>query len=623
MYKRIFLTLVMSTTLGLSSLLPLQAKPVQTFDTQSALYTVNEGLETFLNGEEMISFEDYESEVDKNAYLIARHNVEHVFLASGMGVHLDYAPYFLELADRKSNGFRSSGQALSFKLNQFRARAGLDSIPANMYPIYLPFSSGTPLINDMPKANQFGSDYKSLRWPTNSFNTTLDMSNIGFGIRAATLSAEDLMGKHRGRLLGRTPIDGFRGSLMTMIAINGLLALKKQFTYDGRLLKELPEDKETRLDQFYWPHQINVNLNRSVENIPAVPISFTVKDRQSHLHDLGSLLAATSEFYYYSDPLVYDNYDHVFRNDEDLTTSGALFDNRWHELAGELSRRIFKTIENMHFNEDQLVLVDRAEPGYKFDKISVKDSSMIISGLHIFRETFHDYPELRRHALKLIVNQANFLMDNMNNSFNGLFYDSYNLRTNVIKDMPVNDLETQAQGIYALALSYKASGDEKYLKAAQKATFALTKNFWNPVKKVFHSRADNRYTSTITASSYGAVLGALTSVILIADDDDWKKGLLSLLDAFTETLLERQLQLLPETEADSSENSALDEDEGGDEDDMDEDDGEDEDSSEDSELSPFEQRRLEVINIINEHPLIYRNHATILRPRLVIDLLED
>lgn len=499
---------LMAFSLLLSTPFMLQPTQAQTqrnehFDTAQAMYLANEEIKIFSCG---LPYKSLGSGIDADSYWYSLYNLGNLAMMSGMGIHLVHGPVGIMMSDQNKAMFPSPKDFMMSRVQHFMMRSGLKEMPKNMYPTYLPFSGGTPQFTQ--SINPF--DAATLRWDPASFDTTINMAALGQTVMKQVLWSEDFFSAHRGEQLGRTEMDGFRGGVLTAAGLNALMALKDQLAFDGSGFASVdPMTYDPMKGLRYFPHSVKPLLDSSMQGMPPMPMGFQVKDASSYLFDQSSLLWAASEFYFYSDSQVKDSYDRVFGEESE----GALFPTMPHMLAKGISSVLLKNLMAMHQDVHNMVLVDQARPGQKEKLVSTAGSGMLITALENTARAFHDEPMLKQMATKLLIAQADFILNKLQ-AADGRFYNGFNLDSQQPTNKIAFTLEAQGFAIKALTLAYRASGNESYKSAAWRGYKSLKKNFWQPKAEVFKGLDTDQKQTTLSAQSIAVTLGALRELAL-------------------------------------------------------------------------------------------------------------
>jgi len=261
----------------------------------------------------------------------------------------------------------------------------------------------------------------------------------------------------------------------------------------------------------YFPHAIRPKLMMK-PGMPPMPTGFEVVDKSSHLLDLASLLWGTSEFYFYSNPMVKDPFDAIFGDQGDHKTHGALFPLKPHMLAKGLSVVAFKDMMALHFDKSQGTFHSVGYPGGKRSgNIVTSDAGMALVALGNLARRVNDAPAMLKKKVMMAINaQARFLRSRLQDSDGG-FYNGYNIGEG--PDESNRTLESQGLAIRGLLAAYMVTGNRDDKDAAFKGYDYLNHRFWNSDVGVYRSELGAAI-STYTPKNVGATLGALRELAL-------------------------------------------------------------------------------------------------------------
>jgi hypothetical protein len=314
-------------------------------------------------------------------------------------------------------------------------------IPQNMYPISVPYISGSPELGqqaDITTVNgdeveaidangkaakvktvvpAYFRDYKSLAWDNRSFDKTLNPATIGAiflkevmwsqdflgGMHItesdeeveATSSKMDQDGKHS---LGVSAADGFNGMILTELSIDKLIILQDQLGFDGNTLgASFGPDYNPKNGVVYFPHKVAVieGQNNGVNSIN----SLKVTDSSSQLEDIWLTLWPVSEFYAYTDQRVANTaqnpaFTAVFdgkpfaaspKQNTDTNTKNNVKADDAFSLAGNISNLLFQNIAALHFNEKAGTFVTEFKDGKQGTEVKTFDAAYSLVALSIFQ----------------------------------------------------------------------------------------------------------------------------------------------------------------------------------------------------------------------------------------------
>ncbi|RJP19584.1 MAG: hypothetical protein C4520_12630 [Candidatus Abyssobacteria bacterium SURF_5] len=481
------------------------------FNTAKAAYAANE---LFLSGvpffEKITQLglptdKDLVTITSEDSFWYSRYGMSALQFESGMGLHL--------LQSRRTI-LQSEEEGISPKefydgfLARVQERTGLTSPPAGVYPVFAEFASGDPELTQLPNFQ----DYSTLRWNPQKFDKTISLGALGQALYNQTLWAEYFFGsKHGENLLGNDATEGYLGALLVAEAVNKMHFLISEAAFDGKKLGQVnPFSYEAKL--LYYPRQIAVDLSYP-DDAPPIPESYAVLDPTSTLFDQASLLLGASEFYYFSDPKVEDNWDAVFGS----PAEGALFPPEPHNSAKGLSGVVLKNIVAMHYNPVRQTFVSTWANGERGKTIAAADAGLVLVALKNTYTAFHDDEEIRQGARKMLERQAEFLFDYLQLPDGG-FANEYNLETSAHSEDP-RKLVTQALAIRGLLAAYAVTEDQKYQESAMSALNFMNEKLWSPDAKIYRSEEEAAL-SHLSPMDMGATLGALREVVLARKDED-------------------------------------------------------------------------------------------------------
>lgn len=479
------------------------------FNTANAAYAANE---FFLSG--VPFFEQITqlglptdnalmSITSEEAYWYSRYNMGALTMESGMGIHLMQSRHMILQAEEEGISTKEFYEGF---LERVRERTGQDAPPPGIYPIFVEFASGEPELTSLPDFR----DYNTLRWNPQKFDKIITPAALGQALYTQSLWAEYFFGsKHGENLLGNDAFEGYLGAVLVAEAVSKMHFLRAEAAYDGRKLGPVnPFAYEAKL--LYYPHQILVELSYP-EDGPPMPVSYHVIDPSSHLFDQASLLLGASEFYYFSDPKIEDNWDAVFGS----PAEGALFSPEPHNTAKGLAGVVLKNMIAMHFDERRQTFVSTWANGERGKNISALDAGLTLLALANAYHAFHDDEVMRQAARSMLEREAKFLSEYMQLPDGG-FVESYNVETSAQEKVP-RTLASQAMGIRGLLAAYQLTEDPSYMESALSALNFMNEKLWSVQAKMYRS-AENTGLSRYSPVDIGAALGALREVVLLRQD---------------------------------------------------------------------------------------------------------
>ncbi|MFQ5652525.1 MAG: hypothetical protein ACE5IY_21545 [bacterium] len=474
------------------------------------------------------------------AYWYSRYNLSILVGKSRMGIHLVHGPYLTYKAlKQKDNVFynRDRGERelanrevlLGQIIPMFLARTGFPRRFEDASPIMLEFASGDPTLpgkvdmnDDFEGGNgqpDFEDTYLTLRWNPGKIDKSIDMGGVGQTLLKQTLWMEYFFTQNHdaGRLLGNDAEEGFRGAMLNLMSVSKMMLLKSALFYDGKKLTGINPahyDPDEKLS--YLPHRLGVRLIQPGD-IPPRPEWFTVKDKSSQLFDQASMLWATSEYFYFSDPNVKDNWDHVFG--EDTPYDGSIMEQQFATaLSSGLSDVLLKNIEKMHWDDSRGSLVSEWHPGTgPGSTVSLLDAGVAMLALANYHRHLEYDSEVQKKAGRLLKAQADFLVNELQNS-DGSFPDGYDFDAQKAIGQE-KTLIAQGMAIQGLMSAYKEFKDDQYLQAALEAYRFMNEKLWHEGVSVYCSSV-GATESIYTPISFGAVHGAMRAIILETRDMD-------------------------------------------------------------------------------------------------------
>ena len=479
------------------------------FDTANAAYAANELLLSGVPFFEKITQmglptdKDLVSITSEESYWFSRYIMSAYAMESGLGLHLVQSRRMILQAEEE--GILPQEFYDNF-LDTVRQRTGLKKSPPGIYPIFAEFSSGEPILTELPDFR----NYSTLRWNPQKFDKTLTPAALGQALYNQTLWAEYLLGsKHGENLLGNDAVEGFIGSILVAEAVSKMHFLEAEAAFNGRELGEVnPFSYEAEL--LYYPHKTSVELSYP-DDAPPKPVGYQVVDPSSQLFDQASLLLGLSEFYHFSDPKIEDNWDAIFGS----PAEGALFPPQPHRTSKGLSGVVLKNMIAMHFDPVRQTFVSAWGNGERGKEITSCDAGMTLLSLANAYDAFHDDDELRVGARKMLERQAQFLSEYMQLPDGG-FAESYNLETSAHSESP-RTLASQALAIRGLLAAYKITEEQNYLSSALSALNFMNEILWSTASNMYRS-TEGADLSSYTPLDVGAALGALREIVLTGQD---------------------------------------------------------------------------------------------------------
>ncbi|MFQ5709744.1 MAG: hypothetical protein ACE5HO_20000 [bacterium] len=526
---------------------PIEAKVLdRRFIPKEAMFMANQSMlsgtfffeEAVEAGLPVVNDRDFFYMTSVEAYWYSRYNLSILLGKSRMGIHVVHGPYLTYKAlQQKDNVFYNRKRAerqlanrevlLGQLIPMYLARTGYPRRFEDASPIMLEFASGDPTLprkvdinDDFEGGNgqvDFEDTYLTLRWNPSKMDKSIDMGGVGQTLLKQALWMEYFFTQNHddGRLLGNDAEEGFRGAMLNLMSVSKLMMLKSALFYDGKKLtgiNPVKYDPDNKL--YYLPHRLGVRLIQPGD-IPPRPEWFTVKDKSSQLFDQASLLWGVTEYFYFSDPNVEDNWDHVFG--DDTPYDGSIMEQQFATaLSSGLSDVLLKNIEKMHWNAAQGSLVSEWNPETgQGSQITMLDAGVAMLALANYHRHLAYDAALQEKAGNLLRAQADFLVDKLQDS-DGSFPDGYDFETQRAMGQE-QTLIAQGMAIQGLMHAYKELKEEKYLQAALKTYRFMNENLWHEGVGVYRSSV-GATESIYTPITFGATYGAMRAIILQTRD---------------------------------------------------------------------------------------------------------
>lgn len=516
------------------------------FTTKEAMYLANEMIlsgtyffdEAIKSGIPVVNDKDFFNITSVEAYWYSRYNLSNLFVKSRMGVSLVHGPYLtLKSIEQKDNVFynRNRGERelanrevlLGQIIPLYLKRTGFARRFENASPIMLEFASGDPRLpgdvdinDDFEGGNgkpDFEDDYLTLRWNESKMNKTIDFGAVGQSLVKETLWIEYFFSQNHdnGKLLGNDAEEGFRGAMLNLGAVSKMLLLKSALFYDGDKLTGInPANYDPNKKILYIPHNLSVRLIKSGD-IPPRPEWYNVEDKTSQLFDQASMLWGTSEYFYFSDPNIEDNWNKVFG--DNTPYDGSIMEQKYATaLSSGLSDVLIKNITKTHWSTKYNSLVSTWDPEKGLGtSINTMDAGMAMIALANYYRHCTYSSELMDQTKFMLRAQADFFLNTLQNK-DGSFADGYdfNIEQKITED---NTLLSQGIAIRGLIEAYKILNDQNYWDSTLKAYDFMNKKLWNEQTGVYTSTV-GALESLYNPSTIAATLGAMREIILKTKD---------------------------------------------------------------------------------------------------------
>ncbi len=552
---------------------PLSARVVdRRFRTKEAMYLANEmnmaGFPFFEDAVDaglVTADPDFQYMTTVESYWYSRYNMSALVTESRLGVHVVFSPYVTEWALREGRGndnrdrveyVRSNkGVLLQEIVPMYQARTGFPRRFEDASPAMLQFASGDPhLVRPLDKGVMFEStenllrdkdmqklygdtlsarpvgmgiagdemwkarinyreNFLSLRWDHGKMEHVIDLGAEGQTLMKQVLWMEYFFRQshHGGQFLGNDPEEGFRGSMLTLMAVSKMLMLKGAMLYDGKRLTGV-DPRLAKPGAYYFPHRIGVRM-RYVGDLPPRPEEFFVEDASSQLFDQASLLWGLSEYYHFADPTQKSNWNKVFGKRPPY--DGSVMEQKYSVLAEGLANLVLQNMAAMHRRKDG-ALVSEWRPSHgQGPTIATPDLAMAIMALANYARCVRVNPQNVALAKQMLKDQADFLVNTLQTA-GGSVAEGYNLENHLPADGP-RTLLAQGFAIRGLVEAYKALKDERYQKAAMAAYHFMNASLWDDQTGVYRSHVGAEVTE-YTPMNLGAALGAMREIILLGKD---------------------------------------------------------------------------------------------------------
>ncbi len=489
-------------------------------------------------------------------YEYSRYQLGTVISRSGIGLHMMWAPVIMQKAAMEPdsfdgmytggapNGFKNDDELMKTIMHFSMLSGGM--APMNPWPQFAEFQSGDPHL-PQSVADDFRSNFESLRWNRNLMDKTLNLSAMGQTLMKQYLWAQDMLGSFHDSLdngiepdgtnspdsvgspnfdpnnnifYGGDGTDGFIGQVLTAEAINKTKFLLGNLAYNGDSLGSIdPMTYDPANGILYFPHQIAVTEMPGGTMMPPKADSFTVTDASSDLFDQLSYLWGTLNFKNMADPNNSSDPAHLayhtvfdgnpFPASMSETGTAGPFD-----LMKGTSKILFMNLMAMHFNGTEATFVNTsglansvATPGNEISTLNAGYITMVLVKMkHEFTGT-----SLEPMVMNAITAQSDFIV-NMLKDPNGGFYNGYTIGTG--SDNGAKTAVAQAAAARGLYAAYDLTGNADYLAAADEAYNFLISNYYVPQLMGFKTELGNNM-ATYTPFNFAVITGALREAVLI------------------------------------------------------------------------------------------------------------
>ncbi len=501
------------------------------------------------------------------SYWYSRYNMSALVSESRLGIHTVYGPYVSELAlqegrhtlnrDRGEYVRSNASIMLQDLVPMYQARTGFPRRFEEASPLMLTFASGDPHYpraldtgtmfeseenmirqrdlrqlygddlpasdigmgkagNDMWKARvNYRENFLSLRWDHGKMEHTIDLGAEGQVLVKQALWMEHFFQQnhHQGRFLGNNPEQGFRGAMLSLMAVNKMLMLKSALLTDGKRLLGV-DPREANPGETYFPHRVSVRM-RQIGDLPPRPESFALTDASSQLFDQASLLWGVTEYYHFADPRGTGPWAQVVGNNPPY--DGSIMEQKYVVLAEGLADMIVANLGAMHADASG-VLSSEWKPGNgRGALVSTGDLGLAMVALANYVQRLPATAAQAEAARALLVAQADFVQSTLLRS-DGSVATTYDLARRARVDAAPT-LLAQAMAIRGLLAAAAALDDARYETAAHVAYAFMNQQLWDEATGVYRSHLAAEV-SEYTPLNLGAALGAMREMILVTKNAD-------------------------------------------------------------------------------------------------------
>ncbi len=487
-------------------------------------------------------------------YEYSRYQLGTIVSRSGMGLHMMWAPVISAKAAMMDssfdgsitgtpNGFNEDDELVK-NIMHFGMLAHQTPFK-NPWPQFAEFISGDPHLPQAVDAENFTTDFSTLRWDRSKMDKTLNPAAMGQSLMKQYLWAQDMLGSfhdadnnevdpatatpdsignphfdpNNNVFYGGDGLDGFIGQVLTAEAINKMKFINGALAYDGSKLGGVDPATYNPVDGIkYFPHKIAITEQMVKEGLPPKLATMEVTDASSDLFDQLSLLWGTLNFKNMMDPNITDDshasYHSVFDGDPFPPAASQSGTPGPFDLMKGSSKVLFLNIKTMHFNSTEGTLVNTSGLNggsvAQGNEISTINAGYSLVMLAKFIDEFAGTP-LEGMAHDLLVSQANFIIEKLKKSSGG-FYNSYTIGSGV--DAEPQDVVSLAGAIRGLYAAFVSTNDSTYLNEANTAYSFLVSNFYLPSQMAFKTNL-NSSTAVYTPYNFAIIAGALREAALV------------------------------------------------------------------------------------------------------------
>ncbi len=492
-------------------------------------------------------------------YEYSRYQLGTIVSRSGMGLHMMWAPIIMAKAAMMDSSFDGSITGTPNGYNEddelFKTIMHFGMLShftpfKHPWPQFAEFISGDPHLPQSVDADNFNTDFKTLRWDRSKMDKTLNPAAMGQSLMKQYLWAQDMLGglhdaddnpvdptasspdsssnphfdPANNVFYGGDAIDGFIGQVLTAEAINKMLFMNGNLAYDGNSLGAVNPASYTPADGIkYFPHKIAVTETIVKQGLPPKLSSLEVTDASSELFDQISLLWGTLHFKNMMDPNINDEphaaYHYVFDGDPFPPAASQSGIPGPFDLMKGSSKVLFLNIKAMHFNNTEGTFINTSnlnngnvEQGTEINTVNAGYSIVILAK---FIQEFTGTP-LENMAHDLLVAQADFIINKLKNNSGG-FYNSYTIGTGA--DTETQKVVSVAAAIRGLYAAYTITNNNNYLTEANDGYNYLITNFYLPEQMAFKTDLSST-TAIYTPFNFAIIAGALREAKLVGNNSE-------------------------------------------------------------------------------------------------------
>lgn len=286
---------------------------------------------------------------------------------------------------------------------------------------------------------------------------------------------------------------GFEGYVLLQGAAAELDFLRRQYAFDGTAFVEstlIEYDPFTR--PRYFPHAARIVKTGEDDGAPVLEVA----DKASRLGDQAALLLGASLL---------------------ARISGApeeAFPATTASLARDLARFIFRNLAALHFDPSpgRVTFISEAAIGKRGDRVDLADAALAIVAIEAFHEAIPDDAKLRAEAKKLLTAQAVTLLGAL--APDGSMPQALELDGGAKPAAPAR-LGTEALAVQAFLAAARATGEDRWLAAAQRLARSMDARRFDPWAELYLD-TDPAAEAVIGPTDTAFLVGALRDIALDA-----------------------------------------------------------------------------------------------------------